>query len=457
MADAERPQAPEAEQHKVPEPWQDPRAAPYVRIERVTKRFGEVYAVDDLSLSIYRGEFFSLLGGSGCGKSTLLRLLAGLERPTSGRIFIDGAEVTNLPAYARPVNMMFQSYALFPHMSVEQNVAFGLKQEGMPRGERGERVGQMLDLLEIGELRRRKPDQLSGGQRQRVALARSLAKQPKLLLLDEPLGALDKRLRENTQFELVNLQERLGITFVTVTHDQEEAMTMSTRIAVMRAGQILQVDTPTAIYEYPNCQAVARFIGSVNLFPGKVVAVDGDQVRVASQLGPVMQMRAFHPFAIGTPVSVAVRPEKMRPCSLSAAGSSMTLSSAAGLGKPDSSPADSNALDSSKPASSAPAFEGADAQVNRLAGVVEDIAYLGDVSIYRVRVQASGDAVLAHNADAGKLGADDGMRLGADNSPGSVVVEMTLTNIQPRTEQALTWGQSVAMEWSPTSGALLTD
>jgi putrescine transport system ATP-binding protein len=303
-----------------------------------------------------------------------------------------------MPSYARPVNMMFQSYALFPHMSVEQNVAFGLKQEGMPRRQRAERVDEMLALLQIGELRRRRPDQLSGGQRQRVALARSLARQPKLLLLDEPLGALDKRLRETTQFELVNLQERLGITFVTVTHDQEEAMTMSTRIAVMQAGQILQVDTPTAIYEYPNCRAVARFIGSVNLLEGRVTAIDGDQARIASNLGPEMRMRCLYPLAIGTPVTVAVRPEKMRPCG------------------PD---------------------ESADG-VNRVAGIVEDIAYLGDVSVYRVRVQATPDAA------------------GGEAAP-SQIVEMTLTNIQPRTEQALTWGQGVAMEWSPTSGVVLTE
>ena len=377
------------------EPWQDPHAAPYVRIERVTKRFGGVYALDDLSLDIYRGEFFSLLGSSGCGKTTLLRLLAGLERPTLGRLFIDGADVTEVPAHARPVNMMFQAYALFPHMSVEQNVAFGLKQERKPRHERAERVEEMLRLLQITELRRRKPDQLSGGQRQRVALARSLAKQPKLLLLDEPLGALDKRLRADTQFELVNLQERLGTTFVTVTHDQEEAMTMSTRIAVMSAGRILQVDTPRAIYEYPSSREVARFIGSVNLFEGKVVALDGERARVASRLGPPMEMRSLHPLAIGTPVSVAVRPEKLRPCATDEPG------------------------------------DGA----NRLTGVVEDIAYLGDVSIYRVRVEASGD----------------------DGGAGSQLVEMTLTNVQPRTEQALTWGQPVAMTWSPSSGVLLTD
>jgi putrescine transport system ATP-binding protein len=368
------------------EPWQDPKAVPYLRIDRVTKKFGDVYAVDDVSLDIFQGEFFSLLGSSGCGKSTLLRMLAGLEYPSSGRIYIDGVDVTDVPAYSRPVNMMFQSYALFPHMSVEQNVEFGLKQDRLSRRERGERVGEMLELLKITELRKRRPDQLSGGQRQRVALARSLAKHPKLLLLDEPLGALDKRLRENTQFELVNLQERLGITFVTVTHDQEEAMTMSTRIAVMDAGQIMQVDTPTAIYEFPTCRLVAEFIGSINLFEGKVVATEGDQVLVETRVGRPMRMRAFHPLVLGTPVTVAVRPEKMRLC------------------------ADFH-----------------DDGVNQLKGRVEDIAYLGDVSIYRIRV---GDGAL---------------------------VEMTLTNVQPRTEQALTWEQDVAIEWSPTSGVVLTE
>ncbi len=368
------------------EAWQDPGAVPYVRIERVTKKFGDVYAVDDVSLNIYRGEFFSLLGSSGCGKSTLLRMLAGLEHPSGGRIYIDGADVTDVPAYSRPVNMMFQSYALFPHMSVEQNVEFGLKQDRMPRKERAERIGEMLNLLEIEPLRKRKPDQLSGGQRQRVALARSLAKLPKLLLLDEPLGALDKRLRENTQFELVNLQERLGITFVTVTHDQEEAMTMSTRIAVMDEGRIMQVDVPTAIYEFPTCRFVAEFIGSINLFEGKVAHCEGDQVHIETRLGRAMRMRFLHPVARGSSVTVAVRPEKMRPC--------------------------------------------ADYQedgVNQLRGTVEDIAYLGDVSVYRVRV-----------------------------SP-EQLVEMTVTNVQPLTEQALTWGQEVAMEWSPDSGVLLTD
>jgi putrescine transport system ATP-binding protein len=368
------------------EPWQDPKAPPYVRVDHVTKQFGDVYAVDDVSLDIFQGEFFSLLGSSGCGKSTLLRMLAGLERPTSGRIFIDGTDVTDIPAYSRPVNMMFQSYALFPHMTVEQNVEFGLKQDRMPRQERAERVGEMLALLQISELRKRKPDQLSGGQRQRAALARTLAKHPKLLLLDEPLGALDKRLRESAQFELVNLQERIGITFVTVTHDQEEAMTMSTRIAVMNAGQILQVDTPTAIYEYPEYRFVAEFIGSVNLFEGKVVEAQGDHVLVESPLGRLLRMRDLHPHAIGTPVTVAIRPEKLRLCQ-----------------------------------------DYREDGINQIKGVVEDIAYLGDVSIYRVRV-----------------------------GPGTLV-EMTLTNVQPRTEQALTWEQEVAMEWSTTSGVVLTE
>ncbi|NCA69618.1 MAG: ABC transporter ATP-binding protein [Sphingobacteriia bacterium] len=368
------------------EPWQDPSATPYLRIERVTKRFGEIYAVDDVSLEIFRGEFFSLIGGSGCGKSTLLRILAGLEHPTAGRIEIDGVDVTHVPAYARPVNMMFQSYALFPHMSVEQNVEFGLKQDRLPRAERRARVDEMLDLLKIAALRKRRPDQLSGGQRQRVALARSLAKHPKLLLLDEPLGALDKRLRENTRFELVNLQERLGITFLTVTHDQEEAMTMSTRIAVMDAGRIMQVDTPTALYEFPMNRLVAEFIGSVNLFEGKVAGREGDQLLIRTRWGWPLRMRGFQPLVIGTPVTVAVRPEKLRLCQ----------------------PAD--------PVAS-----------NRLSGQVEDIAYLGDVSIYRLRIAPD------------------------------LLVEMTLTNVQPRTEQILTWGQEVTVQWSPDSGVVLTE
>ena len=368
------------------ESWQDPSSQPYVQLKRVTRQYGDVYAVDDVSLDIYQGEFFSLLGSSGCGKSTLLRMLAGLEMPSSGRILIDGVDVTDVPPYRRPVNMMFQSYALFPHMSVENNIAFGLKQEKLSAAEREERIEQMLKLLHIEPFRKRKPDQLSGGQRQRVALARSLAKHPKLLLLDEPLGALDKRLRENTQFELVNLQEKLGITFITVTHDQEEAMTMSSRIAVMHDGKILQVDTPSGIYEYPNCRFVAGFVGSINLFEGKVIdRIDGEAI-IEGADGEQYQMQCHQPLAIGLPVMVAVRPEKIR-----------------------------LARDSQN--------EG----TNRIRGLVEDIAYLGDISIFHLRT-----------ASGRKL-------------------QMTLTNTRPITEQTLTWDEEVVVEWDPDGGVVLTE
>ena len=250
------------------EPWQDPNARPYVSINNLTKTFGGRVAVNNVSLSIYRGELFSLLGRSGCGKSTLLRMLAGFESPTSGKIFIDGIDMTDTPPYKRPVSMVFQSYALFPHMTVEQNVAFGLIQEGMQKGEIRDRVSAYLELVQLSGYEKRKPDQLSGGECQRVALARSLVKHPKLVLLDEPLAALDKKLRERTQLELVNIQEKVGVTFIMVSHDQEEAMTMSTRIGLMREGRILQVGGPTEIYEYPNSKYVANFIGSVNLFDG---------------------------------------------------------------------------------------------------------------------------------------------------------------------------------------------
>jgi len=337
------------------EPWQDPAAKPFVRIERVTKTYGDVYAVDDVSLAIYRGELFSLLGPSGCGKTTLLRMLAGFELPTSGRIYIDGADVTDTPPYARPVNMMFQSYALFPHMTVAQNVAFGLKQERMSRAQIRERVAEMLALLKIENLAKRKPDQISGGQRQRVALARSLAKHPKLLLLDEPLAALDRKLREHTQFELINLQDQIGTTFVMVTHDQEEAMTMSCRMAVMEAGQIRQLGTPTGIYEYPANRYVAEFIGAANLIEGRVMEDQGGRVRIRpDRWEGELVMQNPHPLAAGTPVTVAIRPEKIR------------------VGDPP-----------------------VDQTVNRATGRITDIAYLGDVSIYHVilpsgfRVQAT--------------------------------------------------------------------
>ena len=252
------------------EPWKDPGAQPYVRVEKLTKRFGDFVAVDDVTLNIYRNEIFCLLGGSGSGKTTLLRMMAGFERPSEGRIWIDGADVTATPPYERPVNMMFQSYALFPHMSVQKNVAFGLRQDKVSAAEIDQRVAEILKLVRMEQFAKRMPHQLSGGQRQRVALARALVKRPKLMLLDEPLAALDKKLREHTQFELLNIQETLGVTFVVVTHDQEEAMTLATRIGVMNHGEIVQIGTPSDIYEYPSSRFVADFIGSVNMFEGRL-------------------------------------------------------------------------------------------------------------------------------------------------------------------------------------------
>jgi putrescine transport system ATP-binding protein len=261
-------------------PWNDPSAKPYISFENVTKVFGDFTAVDDLSLDIYEKEFFALLGGSGSGKSTLLRMLAGFDEPTKGRILLDGQDLRGIPPYRRPLNMMFQSYALFPHMTVEANVAFGLKQEGMPKADIGARVKEMLKLVKLEQFSKRKPHQLSGGQRQRVALARSVAKRPKVLLLDEPLGALDKKLREETQFELMDLQQSLGLTFVIVTHDQEEAMTMADRIAILDKGQIMQVATPAEIYEAPTSRFVANFVGNVNMFEGTVAAREANTARI---------------------------------------------------------------------------------------------------------------------------------------------------------------------------------
>ena len=266
------------------EPWKNPDAKPFVRIDRVTKKFGEFVAVDDVTLNIYQKEIFCLLGGSGCGKTTLLRMLAGFERPTAGRVFVDGVDVTNMPPYEQAVNMMFQSYALFPHMTVEQNVAFGLKQEKTPKAEMRDRVATMLEMVKLGPYAKRKPHQLSGGQRQRVALARALVTKPKLLLLDEPLAALDKKLREYTQFELINIQQQLGVTFIVVTHDQQEAMTLASRIGVMDHGRIVQVGTPYEIYNRPKNTFVATFVGSpvMNLLPARLT--DGRMVIVPERL-----------------------------------------------------------------------------------------------------------------------------------------------------------------------------
>lgn len=284
--------------------------ANYLVTEKLVKRFDEAVAVDEVSLSIAQGEIFALLGSSGCGKSTLLRMLAGFESPTSGRILLSGQNVAHLPPYERPMNMMFQSYALFPHLDIWENVAFGLKREGVAKAELTQRVGEMLDLVQLGKFAKRKPHQLSGGQQQRVALARSLAKRPKLLLLDEPLGALDKKLREQTQFELVNIIEKVGVTCVMVTHDQEEAMTMANRIAVMSKGRVLQVGSPEEVYEHPANRFVADFIGNVNMLEGKLVVDEPDHCAIQTGIGQVSVGHGVSG-ALNMPVALAIRPEKM--------------------------------------------------------------------------------------------------------------------------------------------------
>ncbi|EJM79221.1 polyamine ABC transporter ATP-binding protein [Pseudomonas fluorescens] len=284
-----------------------------VKIDRVTKKFDETIAVDDVSLEIKKGEIFALLGGSGSGKSTLLRMLAGFERPTEGRIFLDGVDITDMPPYERPINMMFQSYALFPHMTVAQNIAFGLKQDKIPNAEIDARVAEMLKLVQMSQYAKRKPHQLSGGQRQRVALARSLAKRPKLLLLDEPMGALDKKLRSQMQLELVEIIERVGVTCVMVTHDQEEAMTMAERIAIMHLGWIAQIGSPIDIYETPTSRLVCEFIGNVNIFEGEVIEdAEGHATITCKDLD--RQIYVGHGISTSVQdksVTYAIRPEKL--------------------------------------------------------------------------------------------------------------------------------------------------
>ena len=330
----------------------DPGSA-YVRIANLTKRFGDFVAVDDVSLDIRRGEIFCLLGGSGSGKTTLLRMLAGFAAPSTGRILIEDVDMTKVPPHERPVNMMFQSYALFPHMSVEKNVSFGLEQEGLSRDDIRRQVGEILDLVQMGGYGARKPHQLSGGQRQRVALARALVKRPKLLLLDEPLAALDKKLREHTQFELLNIQQRLGVTFIVVTHDQEEAMTLGQRLGVMNHGKIAQVGTPSDIYEFPANRFVADFIGSVNMFEGRVSDEGSDFVRIeCSELGCAVRAERAVIGARGATVWTAIRPEKI---------SIGRQPPGAGQPGPD----------------------------NAVRGTVREIAYMGDMSIYLVQI-ASG-------------------------------------------------------------------
>ncbi|MGH8168909.1 MAG: ABC transporter ATP-binding protein [Steroidobacteraceae bacterium] len=347
-------------------------APPYVRLESVSKRFGEFLAVDSVSLEIRRGEIFCLLGGSGSGKTTLLRMLAGFETPSAGRIYIEGEDMSAVPPYERPVNMMFQSYALFPHMSVERNVAFGLEQERLGREEIRRRVAQILEIVQMSPYAGRKPHQLSGGQRQRVALARSLAKRPKLLLLDEPLAALDRKLRERTQFELLTIQERLGVTFIVVTHDQEEAMTLATRMGVMEHGRIVQVGTPAEIYESPVNRFVADFIGSVNLLEGRVASIDAQGISIRCEaLGCTLRAARHLECAAGDTVWAAIRPEKI------------SLTSEGG-------PAEA-------------------AAENRVRGKVMEVAYMGDMSICLVEIE-SGQVIRVTLANRSGLAAQRDLR-----------------------------------------------
>ncbi len=368
------------------QPWEDPSATPFVDIQNVTKRYGDVTAVNDQSLTIYEREFFALLGPSGCGKTTLLRMLAGLEVPNEGAIRLEGQDITHIPPHKRPVNMMFQSYALFPHMSVEKNIAFGLKQEGMPAAQIAERVSEMLKLVKLENLARRKPDQLSGGQRQRVALARALAKRPKVLLLDEPLGALDRKLREETQFELTNIQERLGLTFVIVTHDQEEAMTVADRIAVMDHGEIVQVATPAEIYEAPATRYIADFIGDINLFHAIVHDLSADRLRLGIGGDHIAEIDSETRFPPGAEAWFAIRPEKI---------------------------------------SLAPVSESEPLQANQIRGKIWDIGYLGDMTIYHVRLE-------------------DG-----------AMVRSSQLNDKRALDHPLSWEDDVVLSWQPDAGILL--
>jgi putrescine transport system ATP-binding protein len=368
-------------------PAPDAANEPLVRFAGVTKRFAGVAAVNRLSLDIHQGEFFALLGPSGCGKTTLLRMLAGFETPDEGEVLLAGRDLAAVPPHRRPVNMMFQSYALFPHLTVAGNIAFGLHQDRLPKPEITARVEEMLALVKLEGLGRRRPDQLSGGQRQRVALARSLAKRPKVLLLDEPMAALDKKLRQETQFELMDLQARLGTAFVIVTHDQEEAMTVAHRIAVMDHGEIVQVATPAEIYEQPKSRWVAAFIGDVNLIEGGVIETNASGAVIEDGGGRHYRIAAANGAVVGSKVSIALRPEKLR------------IAAAPGAPVPGE---------------------------NVVRGRVWDIGYLGDISVYKVKL-------------------DDGTEMKA-----------SVANVTRLVERPIGWDDEVVLAWSPSAGVLLT-
>lgn len=343
------------------EPWNDPDAKPLIQFRNVTKRFGDFTAIDNQSFDIYEQEFFALLGPSGCGKTTLMRMLAGFEKPSEGTILLAGQDIAPIPPNKRAVNMMFQSYALFPHLTVWENIAFGLKRDRLPKDRIESRVAEMLKLTRLEQFARRKPHQISGGQRQRVALARSLAKAPKLLLLDEPLGALDAKLRQDTQFELMDIQEKTGTTFVIVTHDQEEAMTVASRVAVMDHGRIVQADTPARIYEQPETVYVADFIGEVTIIDGTATrAGDGYDVSFAEGM-PALHCTSDRQLANGQACHVAIRPEKV-------------------------------SISAEKPTD----------RRNVLRGKVLDIAYLGNISTYHVELP-TGQVVKAQTANTRRL------------------------------------------------------
>ena len=371
-------------------PWLDREATPFIQIKNLSKNFDGTPAVANIDLNIYQGELFTILGGSGCGKSTLLRMLAGFETPSEGQIIIDGKDMSGIPAYDRPVNMMFQSYAVFPHMTVAQNISYGLKKDGIEKSQIKHQVNEMLELVQLSALGKRKPHQLSGGQRQRVALARALIKKPKVLLLDEPLAALDKKLREQTQFELMNLQYELGITFVVVTHDQEEAMTLSSRVAVMNEGRFIQIGTPSQVYESPINKFVADFFGTINFFNATVQNANQDSKVLCATLektGTKLDAKFDGNIHPGDQITIAVRPEKISITKNNPEGENLTVTK----------------------------------------GVVEDLAYYGNRSIYRIRSQSGR------------------------------IIQVSAQNFARSEQLALEWDDEVYLSWNSSCNVVLTE